>query len=153
MCRESRSKASQGHVHASTLAEISKALLNLEAPTSRRPQNTMAVSILRRFLLPSVRLPISIPKIKPQIIPSIARNFSSTPTPFATYNQVVKVLSTTNPAVKFRSSNTNLYIIGLPQSATRPKSCVPRSARRSRTRTERRLSKSRDHQAEETQFR
>ncbi|KAG0646278.1 putative 37S ribosomal [Hyphodiscus hymeniophilus] len=50
----------------------------------------MAVSLLRRFLTPSVRLPISTPKVKPQVSPSIARCFSSTPTNFATYNQVVK---------------------------------------------------------------
>jgi small subunit ribosomal protein S12 len=53
----------------------------------------MAVSLLRRFLMPSIRIPISIPAAKPPSNPSLIRQFSSTPTAFATYNQVLKVPS------------------------------------------------------------
>jgi small subunit ribosomal protein S12 len=51
----------------------------------------MAVSLLRRFLIPSARIPISISAPKAAPTPSLTRQFSSTPTPFATYNQVLKV--------------------------------------------------------------
>ncbi|CZR63251.1 probable ribosomal protein S12 [Phialocephala subalpina] len=50
----------------------------------------MAVSMLRRFLMPSVRMPVSFTSSKPTIAPPLKRNFSSTPTPSATYNQVAK---------------------------------------------------------------
>ncbi|PMD16468.1 ribosomal protein S12 [Hyaloscypha hepaticicola] len=50
----------------------------------------MAVSMLRRFLMPSIRMPISISAPKAASGPSFGRQFSSTPTPFATYNQVAK---------------------------------------------------------------
>ncbi|KAG4437350.1 hypothetical protein IFR05_007156 [Cadophora sp. M221] len=50
----------------------------------------MAVTMLRRFLTPSVRMPISIAAPKAKSSPSLVRQFSSTPTPFATYNQVIK---------------------------------------------------------------
>ncbi|CAG8954509.1 hypothetical protein HYFRA_00004422 [Hymenoscyphus fraxineus] len=51
----------------------------------------MATSVLRRFLMPSVRMPFSISAKKvPTPAPSLRRNFSATPTSFATYNQVVK---------------------------------------------------------------
>jgi hypothetical protein len=48
----------------------------------------MATSILRQFLMPRVRMPVSFSTVKATFSPR--RNFSSTPTPFATYNQVVK---------------------------------------------------------------
>ncbi|KAF4636271.1 hypothetical protein G7Y89_g1813 [Cudoniella acicularis] len=51
----------------------------------------MATSVLRRFLMPSVRMPISASATKTVLGPqSIRRNFSATPTSFATYNQVAK---------------------------------------------------------------
>ncbi|TVY21291.1 Mitochondrial 37S ribosomal protein S12 [Lachnellula arida] len=51
----------------------------------------MATSILHRFLMPSIRLPLSLPLKKSFPSPlSSRRAFSSTPTPFATFNQVVK---------------------------------------------------------------
>ncbi|TVY46082.1 37S ribosomal protein S12, mitochondrial [Lachnellula occidentalis] len=51
----------------------------------------MATSILHRFLMPSIRLPLSLPLKKAFPSPLSARRaFSSTPTPFATYNQVIK---------------------------------------------------------------
>jgi small subunit ribosomal protein S12 len=54
----------------------------------------MATSILHRFLMPSVRLPIYAPIKKSFPSPlSSRRNFSSTPTVFSTYNQVAKVCS------------------------------------------------------------
>lgn len=59
--------------------------------TSRRPHTTMAVSMLRRFLMPYIRIPISIAAPKAVSKPSLIRQFSSTPTAFATYNQVIKV--------------------------------------------------------------
>ncbi|PSS10785.1 hypothetical protein M430DRAFT_61177 [Amorphotheca resinae ATCC 22711] len=49
----------------------------------------MAASMLRRFLMPSVRMPLRITS-QPASAPQLRRNFSSTPTPFATYNQVAK---------------------------------------------------------------
>lgn len=50
----------------------------------------MAVSILRQFLMPRVRMPISFSSTATKASSPISRAFSSTPTPFATYNQVVK---------------------------------------------------------------
>ncbi|TAQ91583.1 hypothetical protein B7494_g55 [Chlorociboria aeruginascens] len=50
----------------------------------------MAVSILRRFLMPSIRIPFQSPISKPSLITIPRRNFSSTPTSFATYNQVAR---------------------------------------------------------------
>ncbi|KAH8678996.1 hypothetical protein BGZ60DRAFT_402317 [Tricladium varicosporioides] len=51
----------------------------------------MATSVLYRFLMPSVRFQVSVSSTKFAFKPqSIRRNFSVTPTPFATYNQVVK---------------------------------------------------------------
>jgi hypothetical protein len=49
----------------------------------------MAVSMLRQFLMPRVRM--SIPFSTTKAPSPVKRSFSSTPTPFATYNQVVKV--------------------------------------------------------------
>jgi hypothetical protein len=58
---------------------------------SKSTTATMAASMLRRFLMPSVRMPLRITS-QPASAPQLRRNFSSTPTPFATYNQVAKVL-------------------------------------------------------------
>jgi len=58
--------------------------------SSSSTTTTMAVSMLRRFLMSSVRLPLSISKTKTVISPLSRRTFSSSPTPFATYNQVAR---------------------------------------------------------------
>ena len=47
--------------------------------------------MLRRSLIPSVRMPLSVSMLKTKPTPSLVRQFSATPTPFATYNQVSKV--------------------------------------------------------------
>ncbi|TVY24735.1 30S ribosomal protein [Lachnellula hyalina] len=53
----------------------------------------MATSILHRCLMPSIRLPFSSPLKKSFPSPLTSRRaFSSTPTPFATFNQVIRVL-------------------------------------------------------------
>merc|ERR1712093_935567 len=49
---------------------------------------TRAVTMLRRSLIPSVRMPLSVSMLKTKPTPSLVRQFSATPTPFATYNQV-----------------------------------------------------------------
>merc|ERR1712093_550852 len=49
-----------------------------------------AVTMLRRSLIPSVRMPLSVSMLKTKPTPSLVRQFSATPTPFATYNQVSK---------------------------------------------------------------
>merc|ERR1712225_171622 len=51
---------------------------------------TRAVTMLRRSLIPSVRMPLSVSMLKTKPTPSLVRQFSATPTPFATYNQVSK---------------------------------------------------------------
>ncbi|KAH8808891.1 hypothetical protein F5884DRAFT_385526 [Xylogone sp. PMI_703] len=50
----------------------------------------MAISLLRSFLMPSVRMGFSKPASSPRIIPQFRQNFSTTPSSFATYNQVAK---------------------------------------------------------------
>ncbi|CAL3967106.1 unnamed protein product [Diplocarpon coronariae] len=50
----------------------------------------MVVTSISRFLTPSARMPITLSSTKCKVSPSITRHFSATPTPFATYNQVVK---------------------------------------------------------------
>jgi small subunit ribosomal protein S12 len=77
--------------------------LRTQKPQLQRPPITiMAIPMLRRFLMPSVRMQLSAPSTKSVSAPqSIRRNFSATPTPFATYNQVAKVHSPLPPNTLF----------------------------------------------------
>ncbi|KAK0119814.1 hypothetical protein ONS95_011246 [Cadophora gregata] len=68
-------------------------IADFEAPVqtaTMTTSNTMTVTMLRRFLMPSVRMPLSASTPKSNPSPSLVRHFSATPSPFATYNQVVK---------------------------------------------------------------
>ncbi|KAG9234621.1 hypothetical protein BJ875DRAFT_376029 [Amylocarpus encephaloides] len=61
----------------------------------------MATSVLRRFLMPSVRMPFSAPLQKSvSTSQTLQRNFSATPTPFSTYNQVARGCRTKQRARK-----------------------------------------------------
>ena len=51
---------------------------------------TMVAPVLRRFLIPSVRMPFWVESKISAVAPQLRRQFSSTPTPFATLNQVRK---------------------------------------------------------------
>jgi hypothetical protein len=110
----------------------------------------MAVPILRTFLMPSVRIPIRVSTPKSTLSPSMHRSFSSSPTVFATYNQVVKVRPLDN--CHFSLFLVLIVIVGVSSSPTRSKSCVPSAPRCQRSRTQRRVSKSRDHKTKEAQL-
>ena len=65
--------------------------LHMLTSIARLPQHTMAISMLRRFLMPSIRKAIPLSTQTPIYVCSLARQFSSTPKPLATLMQVVKV--------------------------------------------------------------
>ncbi|KAL3426017.1 ribosomal protein S12 [Phlyctema vagabunda] len=77
----------------------------------------MAAPMLRRFLMPSIRLPLR-PTIKSTATTSttggssIARAFSSTPSAFATYNQVAK--GCRKPQKARKSVSPQLTIVNAP---------------------------------------
>ncbi|RDW69694.1 putative ribosomal protein S12-1 [Coleophoma cylindrospora] len=72
----------------------------------------MALPMLRRLLMPSVRLPIR-PAVNKAPLPAPQhRAFSSTPTPFATYNQVAK--GCRKPQKARKSVSPQLTIVNAP---------------------------------------
>merc|ERR1711939_827761 len=122
---------------------------------------TRAVTMLRRSLIPSVRMPLSVSMLKTKPTPSLVRQFSATPTPFATYNQVSKgcrVAQRARKAVSPALRDVNapelkgVCIKRLPRRPTSTKSRLARPPRRQRPRAQRRLHQSRYHEAQETQF-
>lgn len=122
----------------------------------------MAVSILRSFLMPSLRTPIP---IRTRTAP-ISRAFSTTNPASATFNQVLKVRTLLHfslsllyhpfhsPIPLFPISPANLPLFsGLPYIPTRPPRRLARPLLRQSPLPQRRLHESRHHGPEKTELR
>ncbi len=124
----------------------------------------MATAFLRNLVLrPALRAPMALPKPP---APTIARAFSTTPSPNATLNQVIRVRrfplhpSLTHPSHKRTNQPPNqppnqtvlTQKTGLPQTTTRPPRRLPGPQRHQRALAQGRVRESGHHQAQEAQL-